>query len=1399
MTNHGSNARGRFAASLVAALLALAPAAAGQQTVNGYPVGPDGEPLASPPRRLGAGRDIAYSDLRSAGFFRRVCLENVDAAFNVDFTPCFPFSQAMNNGFLAARIRAANWAWAASPTDWQNAVALVPSLANAIGGGWTVSNIEQTGFDDTDAADNSLGLHHAGATTVADRSCVDHRASIGTGNPLLAGSNCPQTWGSEGWKGGRPVPLEVWEDRYAALGANFNFDFWRVSDAELDAAGVAPPTSTSAGKTLGNFQTYGYTSDYTAEILCGTATKKNYAHIIPTTSPVVPGGCTGSDPARRRHGWPLGIEVRVDGFTFQLPALKEIAYYQLTFTNKSKDVYGVGLNYDSLYLALHQGWFGGSIQSNPEYWVNEWGAMVTTSIPVQGVCDPTRLVSDITCAPWGTNFGFTRGAGAIIVLKSPIGDQRNKWFTRVGSPFYNPAHPLAGDTLTMQHGHLCGFRACGRNSWATDPATTPDTERRGFGMMSSTEVNVFGDRTISSLTDQVYWHTFRNVGFPTVRYTPGDAPSVGGGFNKWAPSMAGINWDWGGPPGSMNAKDGVQDTLSLDGCWINGCAPVFSDTLPNGKYAAYSNVHGTLGVGPVRLMADSAVSFVIAITSAQANDSAGFVGNILAAIDNYMNFYLAPDAAPKCHVTGVTREPGARAQDAVIRVSWDEACFPGNWTDPFLDKQYNDLVAAPAGSSLDRLKQLNPWLDDTLNFLRNNNIAKIYLYKSCNDGGVWTTGDDCIDGSPATGSPFDVLGWLPYATFEPDAIPVTFADQTVRPGQTYTYNVIGETRGANFDVLNGDSIGVVGGQTVCLKNCRVEVLALAPVLFNTLSASTGEPNVARVYLPVSRQAGASAAGAVVSTATGPLGASRLGLTVTADSVDDATYRVLFADSARGTITLRYDQDSAYLRATETRVVLRTAPADSIVIDGDNSGAFTNSGGTAGIPFFAGIDTTVIAGTPPDTLIDSLVTTAYTWTSGPVMTLARLSGAALEDALLVSSTLTGAAATPGAFHGNDDYPSFDLSLNSTLHTVSGGFASEAFYNADDSRVPPQVTPTVTWLSGRALQDQGTAQNTAYGDYVITWGTYAFGTGGSGGRDQFVLDFSTPSNSATAINTSLAARTPVSTGATTAEAAAAVQAATGVTTTVDSLVAVKLPFTITNRSYGRPVTVAMRVRPAAGKTIVVGTGADTIRVPVPADAWVAGDTLIFLEAVGGGPLAVTFERAVIGCNATQYTRESCNPVFPGTRGATVYLSPVNGQYDVASYHVPVTSASAYEVTTTAPARGENLTSDVDAIRAGLATIRVVPNPYLMLSQYAGNVMLFTHMPPRGYIRIYTVSGQFVQQLTWTEADVGADGDLSWNLRTREGNLLGGGLYIYVLTATDASGATIGTRTDKFVVIR
>jgi hypothetical protein len=1392
MTHHGLFARARRAAGVLAGLVALAalPGAA-QQTVNGYPVGPDGEPVANPPRnRLAAGRDAAVSDLRSAGYFTRVCAENSTGAFDIDRAGCAPFFQTMNNGFVAVWPREGHWAWGTTKTTWDSAVAKVPSLANAIGGGWTVINSHQTGFDDLRAADNGLGLHHAGAVTVNDRSCVDHRTSYGSGNPLLAGSNCPVTWGTEGWKGARPVPTEVYEARYAAQGNNFNFDFWRVSDAELDAAGITPPTAANAGKTLGNFQTYGYTSDHSVETLCGTSTVRNYAHIIPTTSVVAPGGCVGSDPARRRPGWPLGIEVRFDAFTFQLPALKEVQYYQVTFTNRSRDVYGVPLDYDSVYISLQNGWFGNSnIQQNPTWWVPSMGALFTSALPISGPCNAARIVSDLTCARWGTNFGFVQGASAVIVLKSPIGDLRNKWFSRVGSPFYNPAHPLAGDTLTYMHGHLCGFRNCGNTTYASNPATTPDHEQRGFGMLSSTEANVFGARTPASLTSNQYWHTFRNFNWNSTntytRWAPGQALAVGGGFSRWAPNMAGINWDWGGPPGSMNPKDGIQDTMAVDGCRLNGCAALWGDTLPNGFYSAYSNTHGVLGVGPIRLMADSVVSFVVALTVGQANDSAGLMAQVAAAIDNYMNFYLAPDAAPKCRMAGVTR--ATAAEGTSVGLAWDNSCFNGVWTDKFLDKQYNDLINALANSPnslLWRLGRLNPWLDDTLNYLRNNNLRRLYIFKSCNDGGVWTTGDDCIEGSPATGGALSALGWQPYVTYDPDqaAIPTSYTDLNVRNGQTYTYNLIGETRGANFSVLVGDSVDAA--TNLCMRNCRVEPLNLAPVLFNTLSSSTGEVNVARAYLPVSLQAGGSRSLATVTASTGPMNASRLGIVVTNDSLAAAQYRVLFADSvANATFTLRYDRDSTYLRGTETALYLWHKGATSDTVLGTNSGGFTNSGGTAGAP-------SIVLTTD-----DSLIVTPYSWGTAPVLALTRFVTNAAVDALLVSTTLTGAATTPAAFHANADYPKFDLSINAGL---ANAFNTQAFLNSDGSTVPPLVTPTISWQNAMALQNAATAQtqNEANGDYTITWQAQAFGAGGRGGSDQFVIDFSNPSASAAVITASINARTAVMTGSISDTAAAAVQAATGLVTSVDSLVAVRLPFRVRNVSYNRDVTIAMRVRPAAGKTILIGVGGDTLRLSVPADAWVPGDTLYFIEAVGAtGTPAVTFQRAVIACAGGS----SCNPIYPGTRGASVYLSPAPGQQNTLSYHTPVTSASAFTITATAPARGAALTSQSAAIRAGLANVRVVPNPYVMISQYAGNNLLFTHMPPRGILRIYTVAGQFVQQITWTEANLRGDGDLAWNLRTREGNLMGAGLYIYVLTATDASGATIGTRTDKFVVIR
>ncbi|MBI1968266.1 MAG: hypothetical protein HYS40_09765, partial [Gemmatimonadetes bacterium] len=334
------------ALAVVGGLLAVDRAAA-QDSLR---VGAGGEPVK--PRgqgaRLAGAADRALADLKSIGYFANAtCADNrasgmgCGGSFNI-----IPATGSSNTSFFEDE-----WQWGVPKTTWDSAVARVPTLANAIGGGWTVSNRNQTGNDDQRASDGGLGIHHAGTTSTSDRSCRDHTNTFGAGTPLLAVSDCEETWGTEpgarvraksdptrGWAGARPIPLEAWLARYTASPAAFNFDFWRVSDAEIDAVGVPE------FKAIGALQTYGYTSDYGAEILCGTSTVRNFAHVIPTTSPFVPGGCTGSDPTRRRPGWPLGIEVRFDAFMFQLPALKEISYFQLTFTNNSRQVYGVALD-----------------------------------------------------------------------------------------------------------------------------------------------------------------------------------------------------------------------------------------------------------------------------------------------------------------------------------------------------------------------------------------------------------------------------------------------------------------------------------------------------------------------------------------------------------------------------------------------------------------------------------------------------------------------------------------------------------------------------------------------------------------------------------------------------------------------------------------------------------------------------------------------------------------------------------------------------------------------------------------------------------------------------------------------------------------------------------------------
>jgi hypothetical protein len=102
--------------------------------------------------------------------------------------------------------------------------------------------------------------------------------------------------------------------------------------------------------------------------------------------------------------------------------------------------------------------------------------------------------------------------------------------------------------------------------------------------------------------------------------------------------------------------------------------------------------------------------------------------------------------------------------------------------------------------------------------------------------------------------------------------------------------------------------------------------------------------------------------------------------------------------------------------------------------------------------------------------------------------------------------------------------------------------------------------------------------------------------------------------------------------------------------------------------------------------------------------------------------------------------------------------------------------------------------------------VPNPYVMFSRYENDTaseddarIMFTHLPPEGLLRIFTVAGQFVQEIQWTPDDLAGNGDLFWNVRTREGNEVGSGLYIFVVEAVNPETGGTLKKVGKFVVIR
>ena len=99
------------------------------------------------------------------------------------------------------------------------------------------------------------------------------------------------------------------------------------------------------------------------------------------------------------------------------------------------------------------------------------------------------------------------------------------------------------------------------------------------------------------------------------------------------------------------------------------------------------------------------------------------------------------------------------------------------------------------------------------------------------------------------------------------------------------------------------------------------------------------------------------------------------------------------------------------------------------------------------------------------------------------------------------------------------------------------------------------------------------------------------------------------------------------------------------------------------------------------------------------------------------------------------------------------------------------------------------------ANLNEVRVVPNPYIVNSEYNETEykkkIRFTRLPNKCTISIYTVSGEKVRVL---EHDSMVDGNAWWDLRSYNNQVIAPGLYIYVVETPSGD-----KKVDKFAVVR
>ena len=444
----------RFTWSAMAALALLGlglPNGARAQRVEANPITmidslmPDGSvkkvPLARTGFNLFAEADIAVGSLRDAGTYRSAMSNQGGPNGEANLGGRIVRQQA---GIIAGGVNTLmfenGFVFGAPPSEFRKIRALHQGVNNMQGTlGYTVQywytvstpNVRRVG-----AADGQFGNLFSGLSVAFGQGCRDDTEFFREGVSLLPMRDCPATFGAQGFQGKRVVPDSIWLNTFNQNKSAFRWDDWRLSPSRLDPSNF-----------LGTTSTYGFLSDYNRE------QKLRYGS-------VVPGGAGSPTEA----GYPLGLEIRTDAWTFNSPATRNVQFYQVTLVNKSAAVYGgTGVDYDSLYFGSAPGFAWSSQNNHSVYFDFSTSTFYAMRAGISGRCGTPGFPRTYAGQPAASCPGSagTGAAGSGIFtwtwLKSPLGDMRNKRFSNPADPYFNPTSPLADDTIMFNHSKPNGF------------------------------------------------------------------------------------------------------------------------------------------------------------------------------------------------------------------------------------------------------------------------------------------------------------------------------------------------------------------------------------------------------------------------------------------------------------------------------------------------------------------------------------------------------------------------------------------------------------------------------------------------------------------------------------------------------------------------------------------------------------------------------------------------------------------------------------------------------------------------------------------------------------------------------------------------------------------------------